>query len=138
MEQFFSKTTPKILTHIIFRETEFSGRLNLVDPKEFLQVSALLLQDEEEFKPHVHIWKNVDLYTSVAQEAWVVIEGKISVQLLDPNSNIVGEATLDIGDCCITLSGGHKYKSIGRSKVFEFKSGPYLGDEFDKVYVSEM
>jgi hypothetical protein len=138
MEKFFSKTIPELLTHIIFRETDFNGRLNLVEPKEFLQVAALLLQDEEEFKPHVHVWKNIDLFTSVAQEAWVVIEGKISVQLLDPSSNLVGETILNLGDCCITLNGGHKYRSIGRSKVFEFKSGPYLGDELDKVYVSEM
>ncbi len=138
MEQFFSKVEFNLMTHVIFRETDFNGRLNLVEPKEFLQVAALLLQDEEEFKPHVHIWKTVDLYTSVAQEAWVVIEGKISVQLLDPSSNLVGETILNLGDCCITLNGGHKYRSIGRSKVFEFKSGPYLGDKLDKVYVSEM
>lgn len=138
MERFFSKNEPDLLSHIIFRDNEFNGRLNLVDPKEYLQVAALVLKDEEEFKAHVHIWKDLELSTSIAQEAWVVIEGKVHVQLLDPDANLIGDTILDLGDCCITLNGGHKYKSIGRSRVFEFKSGPYLGEKFDKFYVSEI
>ena len=136
MEQYFSVSQPKLLTHIIFRKADFEGRKNLVQPKEFLQVAALDLEDGEEFRPHIHIWKPLELVKTVAQEAWVVIEGTIETELLDTESNVLTLAKLNVGDCCITLNGGHKYRSIGNSKVFEFKSGPYLGDVFDKFYVA--
>lgn len=135
MEQYFSISQPKLLTHIIFRKAEFRGRNNLIQPQEFLQVAALDLKDGEEFKPHVHIWKPLEIVKTVAQEAWVVIEGVIETELLDPDSNVLTFTNLDVGDCCITLNGGHRYRSIGNSKVFEFKSGPYLGDVLDKFYV---
>jgi hypothetical protein len=135
MEQYFSITDPNLLTHIVFRFSEFKGRLNIVNPKEYLQVAALLLQDGESFKPHIHVWKDVNIDMSVAQEAWVILEGSVHVQMLDSESNFVGKTILNIGDCCITLNGGHEYRSIGQSKVYEFKSGPYLGDKLDKFYV---
>jgi len=136
MEHYFSVSEQEKLTHIIFRASDFNGRQNLVDPAEFLQVAALDLADGEEFKPHIHVWKELEIFKAVAQEAWVVIEGSIDVELLDPDSKSIGFTVLGVGDCCITLNGGHKYKSIGRSRVFEFKSGPYLGDVLDKFYVS--
>ena len=136
MEQYFSISQPKLLTHIIFRKADFKGRKNLVQPQEFLQVAALDLEDGEEFKPHVHIWKPLEILKTVAQEAWVVIEGKIETELLDSDSNVIALTNLNVGDCCITLNGGHRYRSIGSSKVFEFKSGPYLGDVLDKFYVA--
>ena len=138
MEKYFSLSNPKDPTHLIFRYEDFYGRQNLVNPAEFLQVAALELKDGEEFKPHVHIWKDLEINKSVAQEAWVVIEGSIDVELLDPDSKIIGTTILNVGDCCITLSGGHRYKSVGNSRVFEFKSGPYLGDVLDKFYVSDV
>ena len=136
MEKYFSLGKKGLLTHLIFRTSDFNGRQNLVDPNEFLQVAALDLEDGEEFKPHIHVWKELEIFNSVAQEAWVVIDGSIDVELFDPDSNSLGFTVLEVGDCCITLNGGHKYKSVGKSRVFEFKSGPYLGDVLDKFYVS--
>lgn len=135
MEKYFSISEPHLLTHIVFRYGDFKGRLNIVNPKEYLQVASLLLQDGESFKPHIHVWKEVNIDVSVAQEAWVILEGSVHVQMLDAESNFVGNTVLNIGDCCITLNGGHEYRAIGQTKVYEFKSGPYLGDELDKFYV---
>ena len=115
MEKYFSITKPDLLTHIVFRFSEFKGRLNIVNPKEYLQVASLLLQDGECFKPHVHVWKDVNIDMSVAQEAWVILEGSVHVRMLDSESNFVGKTVLNIGDCCITLNGGHEYRSIGQS-----------------------
>jgi len=131
---FYSETDSGLLTHIVYSASDFQGRVNLVSPQEFLQVSAIELADKEEFKAHIHTWKDCDIDTTVAQEAWVVIMGRVKASLYDEEQNLVGEQDLVPGDCCITLHGGHKYVSTEVSLVYEFKSGPYLGDSLDKFY----
>jgi hypothetical protein len=132
---FYSEADPGLLTHIVYSASDFQGRVNLVSPQEFLQVSAIELADKEEFKAHIHTWKDCDIDTTVAQEAWVVITGRVKASLYDEEQNLVGEQDLVPGDCCITLHGGHKYVSTEVSLVYEFKSGPYLGDSLDKFYL---
>ena len=132
---FYSKHDPEILTHILYSISDFQGRVNLVSPAEFLQVSAIELAEKEEFKAHIHTWKDCDIDTTVAQEAGVVIRGRVKASLYDDQQNLVGEQELTPGDCCITLHGGHKYTSTEESLVYEFKSGPYLGDSLDKFYL---
>lgn len=135
MLQFYSKSDPGLLTHIVYSASDFRGRVNLVSPQEFLQVSAIELAENEEFKAHIHTWKECNIDTTVAQEAWVVIQGCVRASLYDEEQNLVGEQDLVPGDCCITLHGGHQYASINESLVYEFKSGPYLGDTLDKFYL---
>ena len=135
MLEFYSNSNPKILTHIVFSISDFEGRKNIVDPREFLQASAIKLSKEEEFQAHVHTWKNCDISRTVAQEAWVVISGEVETHLFDEKENLVGSISLKPGDTCITLSGGHKYKAMEDTLVYEFKSGPYLGDSLDKHYI---
>lgn len=132
---FYSKSNPGLLTHIVYSASDFQGRVNLISPQEFLQVSAIELAENEEFKAHIHTWKDCEIDTTVAQEAWVVIQGRITASLYDEDQNLVGEQELMPGDCCITLHGGHKYASSEESLVYEFKSGPYLGDSADKFYL---
>lgn len=133
--KFYSKSDPGLLTHIVYSPSDFHGRANLVSPEEFLQVSAIKLAENEEFKAHVHTWKDCDINSTVAQEAWVVVRGRVKATLYDEGQNLVGEYELTQGDCCITLHGGHKYASAEDSLVYEFKSGPYLGDSADKFYL---
>lgn len=132
---FYSKSNPGLLTHIVYSASDFQGRVNLVSPQEFLQVSAIELAEKEEFRAHIHTWKDCEIDTTVAQEAWVVIRGRVVASLYDEEQNLVGEQNLVPGDCCITLHGGHKYASAEDSLVYEFKSGPYLGDAADKYYL---
>jgi len=133
--KYHSKSNPNLLTHIVYSISDFSGRSNLVAPDEFLQVSAIELSNQEEFRAHIHTWKELAVDSTVAQEAWVVVKGCVQAFLYDEEENLVGESQLNPGDCCITLHGGHKYKADKESLVYEFKSGPYLGDALDKFYL---
>lgn len=135
MLEISSRVNPGELAHIIFRREDFLGRQNVVEPQAFLQVAALQLEQSESFRAHVHIWKSLPSSDSVAQESWVVISGEISVSLLDTDGSVLHDDVLGPGDCSITLMGGHRYVASEASLVYEFKSGPYLGHEFDKVYV---
>ena len=135
MLEITSIVNPGQLAHIIFRREDFLGRRNVVEPQAFLQVAALQLEQDESFRAHVHIWKSLPSTDSVAQESWVVITGEISVSLLDVDGSVLHDDVLRPGDCSITLMGGHRYVASEASLVYEFKSGPYLGHEFDKVYI---
>lgn len=135
MERFYSKSNPEVLTHLVYSISDFKGRVNLVSPDEFLQVSSIELSKKEEFRAHIHIWKNLVNDKTVAQEAWVVVKGSVTAFLYDEDQHLVGEYALNTGDCCITLHGGHKYRADEDALVYEFKSGPYLGDAHDKFYL---
>jgi hypothetical protein len=84
---FYSKSDPGLLTHIVYSASDFQGRVNLVSPQEFLQVSAIELAEKEEFKAHIHTWKDCEIDTTVAQEAWVVIRGRVIASLYDVEKN---------------------------------------------------
>ena len=86
------------------------------------------------FKPHKHVY--CEKTTTIAQESWVVIEGKVKAILYDIDDNIISEEILNAGDCSITLYGGHTYEILeDNTLVYEYKTGPYLGIEADKAFI---
>ena len=135
MEKFFSKLNSKELAHMIVRLSDFDGRTNVVSEKEFLQVSTLQLSAGESFVPHIHLWKEIGGSTNVAQESWVVIKGRIECSFYDVDGSLLAVDFLDEGDCSISLHGGHSYRAMSDAIVYEFKNGPYLGQEKDKKFV---
>jgi hypothetical protein len=121
------------LCHIIFRKQDMiEARQDLVPEDNFLQVAALRLDDKKTFIPHQHIWTEYAGY-KISQESWIVVQGQVKVDLYDTKGNLLHTDILTPGDISITLQGGHNYTSEGISLVYEFKTGPYLGKELDKV-----
>jgi hypothetical protein len=121
------------LCHIIWRKQDIQGeRTDIVPEDNFLQVAALRLGDKKTFKPHQHVWNEFNGY-KIAQESWVVILGQVKVDLYDTKGVLLHTDLLSPGDISITLQGGHNYTSEGISLVYEFKTGPYLGKDLDKV-----
>ena len=48
------------------------------------------------------------------------------------------EPILNVGDCSITLEGGHTYTILENDTlIYEYKTGPYKGQENDKVMLDE-
>ena len=45
---------------------------------------------------------------------------------------------LETGDVSITLYGGHTYTILEDALVYEFKTGPYTGQENDKIFLKEL
>ena len=142
MEVIYSKQDPKVVLHLIYRSNEFYNieeghRKNIVDAKEFIQVSALKMKKGQKFKPHQHIWKNGEERV-IAQESWVVIRGSVKCSFYDTNGDLLKEPILNVGDCSITLAGGHTYSILeDDTLVYEYKTGPYKGPENDKIFIDE-
>jgi hypothetical protein len=134
VEKIFSETTGRLL-HLIYRKTDFLGREELVPEQENLQVAALKISVGNKFKPHRHIFKQINQTETIAQESWVVIAGRVEVDYFDEKDDFIQSVILGAGDCSITLYGGHGYSVDADSLIYEFKTGPYLGQSLDKVWI---
>ena len=143
MEIIYSKLNPKKILHIVHRANEFYStqeghRKNIVDAKEFIQLSALKMKKGQTFKPHQHIWKDGEKKV-ISQESWVVIRGSVKCSFYDTDGTILKEPVLNVGDCSITLAGGHTYSILeNNTLVYEYKTGPYKGQKNDKIFLDEI
>ena len=135
MKQIFSKIEPGLLLHQVFRYNQISNeREDIVPENEFLQLAILKMQKGKTFKPHKHIIK--EKTTNIAQESWVVIKGSVKCFFYDIDDTIVEEIILEENDLSMTFRGGHNYEILENDTiVYEFKTGPYLGIEFDKKFI---
>lgn len=136
MEKFFSKREPNKLLHVVCRgDSVTAKRVGLTDPAEFLQVAGLRLVAGDNFRAHKHI--PIDKTTTITQESWVVIRGTVVAYLFDLDDTLLAEVPLHAGDVSITFYGGHTYRCAEDALVYEFKTGPYLGQERDKVFLRD-
>lgn len=137
MEKIFSKVDTKKLLHIITRKEDITpGRIDIVPEDNFIQCSMLNLKNNKTFKPHKHIWKN-RTKNVIAQESWIVIQGSVKCILYDIDDTIIVEPILKPGDASFTLEGGHNYIILeDNTLVYEYKTGPYEGQSFDKTFIN--
>lgn len=138
MEKFYSKVQRDLLAHAIYRIDDFDGRQNIIDDSEFLQIATLKLAKLESFQAHIHLWKDLPKDKNIAQESWVVVKGEVEVNFFDIDGAFLHRDVLRVGDCSITLYGGHSYSAISDSLVYEFKNGPYLGQAKDKIFITDL
>jgi hypothetical protein len=136
MKKIYSLIDNTKLLHIIVRKEEIlPGREDIVSEENFIQCSRLNLIKGTTFKPHKHIWKN-RTSSIIAQESWVVIQGSVKCIFYDLDDSILSTEVLNVGDASFTLEGGHNYEILeDNTFVYEYKTGPYEGQEFDKIFI---
>jgi hypothetical protein len=136
MEKIYSRIQSGVLLHLVYRMDEIKGRTNISPDEEFLQLASIKMQKGQTFKAHKHI--TVEKVTNIAQESWLVIKGSVKCIFYDLDDTIISEPVLLPGDCSMTFRGGHNYLILEDDTiVYEYKTGPYLGQEFDKVFLKE-
>lgn len=134
MEAFYSKIENGKLLHAVCRGSSLNeNRVNFTDHSEFLQIAGLRLSSGDTFRPHKHL--PLDRTTSITQESWVVIRGVVIASLFDIDDSLLADVPLQAGDLSVTFYGGHTYRCVEDALVYEFKTGPYLGVERDKVFI---
>lgn len=138
MHNIYSKIDPSKLLHIVVRKEEIAkGRKDIVSADNFIQCSMLNLDGGHTFRPHKHIWKERNRNV-IAQESWVVIQGSVRCTFYDLDDTVVEEVTLQQGDASFTLEGGHNYLILeDDTLVYEYKTGPYEGQEYDKRFLDD-
>ena len=135
MEKIYSKKDPNVLLHLVYRLNEVEGRTNISPDHEFLQLASMKMNKGQTFKAHKHII--YEKMTNIAQESWLVIQGSVQCILYDLDDSIIAEPVLMPGDCSMTFRGGHNYLILeDNTIVYEYKTGPYLGQELDKQFLN--
>ena len=124
MKKIYSKVEPHILLHICYStyKDAFRGvtqlgkdvvREDLVPEDQFLQAAHITIKKEgHRFRPHKHIPKAKVGGLVIAQEAWVVLSGKIMATFYDLDNSMIRVEILNPGDLSITLQGGHTYEAL--------------------------
>lgn len=136
MEKIFSKVEPDTLLHLIYRKDEIDGRTNIAPENEFLQLASIKLKKGDTFKPHKHII--LEKVTNIAQESWLVLQGAVKCIFYDLDDTVIAEPILMPGDISMTFRGGHNYLIMeDDTLVYEYKTGPYLGQTNDKMFIEE-
>jgi hypothetical protein len=135
MKKLYSKIEEEQLLHIVVRGGEDSGKRVDVSPEsEYLQLAQLRMHEGQTFRPHKHL--TLLRQTDITQESWVVIRGRVKAMLYDLDDTILSEEILEAGDCSITFRGGHNYEALDDDTlVYEYKTGPYMGQARDKVFI---
>ena len=138
MEDFYSKVEPDRLLHVVNRLSEIGDRRDIIYPDNFIQCSSLKMEKGKTFRPHKHIYKERCYEKQIAQESWVVIRGSVKCIFYDIDDTILAEPILYAGDASFTLGGGHNYLILEDDTiVYEYKTGPYEGQSFDKKFLNE-
>ena len=136
MKKIYSKINETKLLHIVVRKNETNpGREDIISEDNFIQCSKLNLTKGTTFKPHKHIWKE-RTRNVIAQESCVVLQGSVKCIFYDIDDSILTTEILYFGDASFTLEGGHNYEILeDNTLVYEYKTGPYEGQEFDKTFI---
>ena len=136
MEKIYSKVEEGRLLHIINRLDDITGRQDVVPEDNFIQCATLKMANGKTFPPHKHITKDRHYPEQIAQESWVVIRGSVKCILYDLDNSIIATPIINAGDASFTLDGGHTYEILEDDTiVYEYKTGPYEGQELDKTFI---
>ena len=136
MIKIFSKLGGNTLLHIINRVEDINNRTDVIPDDNFLQLATLKMSKGKTFRPHKHKWKDNKHAQNIAQESWVVVNGKVRCYFYDIDDSLLQTEVLNPGDCSITLLGGHTYEILeDNTIVYEYKTGPYQGVELDKEFL---
>lgn len=138
MIKYYSKVNPKKLLHIVVRKEDLTpGRVEVVPEDHFIQCALLNMEKGKTFRPHKHIFKE-RTRNVIAQESWIVVQGKVKCTFYDLDNSILVEPVLESGDASFTLEGGHTYNILeDNTLVYEYKTGPYEGQALDKTFLDE-
>lgn len=139
VEKIYSQVNNQVL-HEIYRRSELEQqsleRVNLGSESDYLQAAAMRIKDEKSFRAHTHLTRSRTIPNLKAHESWVVVSGRVTVHYFDVDDRHLEDVTLSDGDMTITYSGGHGYTILDKNTlVYEFKSGPYEGQEIDKRFI---
>ena len=138
MEMIYSNIQPTKLLHLVNRLRDINNRSDLVPGENFIQCASLKMQKGHTFPPHKHIVKDRHYAEQIAQESWVVIKGRVKCIFYDIDDSIIATPILEAGDSSFTLFGGHTYEILEDDTiVYEYKTGPYEGQELDKEFINE-
>lgn len=123
------------LCHVVFHPEIGTGRTDITSSQHLLQIATIAPENGASFAAHRHVPKQVESSFLPTLESWIVVQGNVTVYYYDVEGVPLGSHRLGQGDVTLTYEGGHSYGETVGLVAVEFKSGPYLGQEKDKVFI---
>jgi cupin fold WbuC family metalloprotein len=131
VNKIYSKKDGSLIASIIRLNDIKPYRTDISPESEFIQVSGRILEPNTYVKPHKH--KPIKRETTITQECWIVLSGKIQADIYDIDDSKLDSIVINHGDCMVFFKGGHSLLSLEEDTIFyEIKNGPYYGYENDK------
>lgn len=124
------KNKKKILALLIKKKFKTKG-IKFFTPENYSQQLGYMNRPKGyEVKPHLH--KSIRREVFNTREVLFIKKGKIKADFFDNKKKFVCSKILKTGDILLLVDGGHGFKMLERSEVFEVKQGPYKKD-LDKI-----
>ena len=138
MEKIYSKVKTDCLLLTLNRKEHINtNRTDLSPEEEYLQCATKTLTKGMKFKPHRH--NELIRTTDITQEAWVFLSGRVRAKFYDLDDSLILDTELGAGDCAIVFRAGHGFEVLEDDTIiYEFKTGPYFGQEADKSFIGEL
>lgn len=97
----------------------------LTDAEDLLQAGGVVYPKGGVVTPHDH--RPLERRLGRTSEALLVWRGRCEIDLYDEARRKVAVRTLEEGDLILLLSGGHGFRMLEDTVLFEIKQGPYTG-----------
>lgn len=91
-----------------------------------LQMGMIVYGAGKEITPHVHLPVVREVHGT--SECIVVREGRCIITIYNSQREFVASRELVQGTIILLLGGGHGFKMLEDTILFEVKQGPYVGD----------
>lgn len=102
--------------------------INFFTPNSFSQQLGYMNRPKNyEITPHIH--KQVKREVLYTNEVLFIKKGLIQVDFYDDEKVFLESRVLKTGDLILLIKGGHGFKFLEESELFEVKQGPYLGQD---------
>ena len=102
-------------------------------PESSFQFGLLAQKAGYQEKPHYH--RSVTREIADLQQMFVVQRGVVAVQIFRDDLTLLRELILRAGDAIVLIHGVHGLRIIEDMQCLSVKQGPFLGTEYDKVFV---
>lgn len=114
-----------IIAYVI-RSTATASSTKFITPDEAtFQAGFVVYPAGDEVVPHLHLPVRRELVGT--SELLMVRSGRCYVDLYDADGHILTSRELGPGDAVLSLGGGHGFRMIEDTVLFELKQGPFLG-----------
>ena len=94
-----------------------------------------LLAHDAGFEEPPHYHREFERPIRDLQQMFVVQRGVVAVQLFSDDSKLLREVELRAGDAIVLIQGVHAIRVIEDMQCISVKQGPFLGADYDKVFV---
>ena len=125
------KLADEIYAILVEREDATSGTNWIGDRIESLQGSVMNYPKGRFFKVHHHIMNPRTIKRT--QESFIVISGRIVVDVYDNNSTLLGSLYAGPGEAIFVYRGGHGVRVLEDFVGYEVKAGQFTFKSEDKT-----